>query len=120
MKSQSIKIFRWTLRILSGIFVLFTLFMFLGETLFQNGSLNPKPLSLHDVIQLSMMGIILVGLVLAWKWELWGGIFALAAYIVLAFINPRTLQPSLLLLYPVSAILFIVLWTVSRNAGVTK
>jgi len=110
MKTKSIKIFRWVLRVLSGIFILFFLVMFIGETLD-----STNPLSTNSIIQLSLMGIGLIGLGLAWKWELTGGIIALAAYVVLAIINPDTLQFSLLLLYPATAILFIVLWAISRN-----
>ncbi len=110
MKTKSIKIFRWTLRVLSGIFILFFLVMFIGETLD-----STNPLSTNSIIQLSLGGIGLIGLGLAWKWELTGGIIALAAYFVLAIVNPDTLQFSLLLLYPATAILFIVLWAISRN-----
>ncbi len=116
MKTTSIKIFRWTLRALSGIFILFFLFMFIGETFFQNESFNAKPMNADSIFQLSLMGIGMIGLGLAWKWELTGGIIALAAFVVLAIINPVTLHFSLLLLYPATAILFIVLWAISRNA----
>ena len=110
MKIKSIKIFRWTLRVLSAIFIIFFLFMFIGETLD-----SANPLSTNSIIQLSLMGIGLIGLGLAWKWELIGGIIALVAFVGLAIINPETLHFSLLLLYPATAILFIVLWALSRN-----
>ncbi len=116
MKTVLIKIFRWTLRALSGIFILFFLFMFIGETFFPPESLNAEPMSIYSIIQLSAMGIGLIGLGLAWKWELTGGIIALAAFIGLALINPGSLHFSLLYLYPAVAILFIVLWAISRNA----
>ena len=116
MKTKSIKIFRWTLRTLSGIFILFFLFMFIGETFFPPESLNAEPMSAYSIFQLSAMGIGLIGLGLAWKWELTGGIIALAAFIGLAVINPDTLHFHLLYLYPAVAVLFIVLWAISRNA----
>ena len=103
MKTTSIKTFRWTLRVLSGIFILFFLFMFIGESLDSESS---EPMSANSILQLSVMGIGLIGLGLAWKWELTGGIIALAAYVGLAIINPDTLHFSLLLLYPATAILF--------------
>jgi len=111
MKTTLIKILRWTLRILSGIFILFFLVMFIGETLD-----SANPLSANAILQVSLIGLSLIGLGLAWKWELWGGIIALAAYAGLAILNPDTLHFSLLLLYPATAILFIVLWAISRNA----
>lgn len=116
MKTKSINILRWTIRILSGISILFILFMFIGETFFSPESLNEKPMSTNSIIQLSLMGISLIGLGLAWKWELTGGIIALAAYAVLGIINPGTLNLSLLLIYPAIAILFIAIWAIGRNA----
>lgn len=115
-KSKSIKILRWTLRVLSGIFIAFILFMFIGETFFPPESANSKPLSAESIIQLSIMGISVVGLALAWKWELTGGIISLVAFIALGFINTSVWHPSLLLIYPATAISFIVLWAISRNA----
>ncbi len=111
----SINIFRWILRVLSVIFIVFFLFMFIGETFFQDDSFSPKPMSTNSIIQILLIMIGLAGLALAWKWELTGGIIALAAYIVLAIVNPVVLQPTLLLIYPVVAILFIVLWAISRK-----
>lgn len=115
MKTKLIKIFRWILRGLSGIFILFFLFMFIGETFFTEETMTSEPMSADSIIQLTLMGIGLIGLGLAWKWELTGGIIALAAYVVLAIINPNTPNFSLLLLYPATAILFIVLWVFSKN-----
>ena len=116
MNKTSIKNFRWTLRILSAIFIVFFLLMFIGETFFQDDDLHGKPLSTDAILQLLVMGVGMIGLALAWKWELAGGIIALAAYIGLTIINPEVLQFSLLYLYPATAILFIVLWAISRIA----
>ena len=110
-----IEIFRWTLRALSGIFILFSLFMFIGETLE-----STNPLSTDSIIQLSLGGIGLIGLGLAWKWELMGGIIALASFVAVTIINPKTLSFPLLLIFPATAILFIVLWAISRNTTQKK
>lgn len=115
MKTKSIKIFRWTIRIWSGILILFFLFMFIGETFFPPESLNSQPLSSNAILQLVLFGIIMLGLAIAWKRGLTGGIIALIAYALMAVINPNTLQMSMLLLYPATAILFIVLWAFRRN-----
>ncbi|WP_424498065.1 DUF7670 domain-containing protein [Robiginitalea sp.] len=110
---RKIKIFRWAVRGLSGLLILFSLFMFIGETFFPPESLNPEPLSANSIVQLSLFGIVLLGLGLAWKWELTGGLIALSAFIVLVTVNPNALQFSLLLLYPGTAILFMLLWVIS-------
>jgi hypothetical protein len=115
MRIKSYKELRWILRGLSGLLIVFFLFMFIGESL---GSESSEPMSANSILQLSVMGIGLIGLGLAWKWELTGGIIALAAYVGLAIINPDTLHFPALFLYPATAILFIVLWAISRNATV--
>ncbi|MDX2429672.1 MAG: hypothetical protein QNK35_01990 [Bacteroides sp.] len=115
MTTKSYKELRWILRGFSGLIIVFFLFMFIGETL---DSESGKPLTNNAILQLSVIGIGLIGLGLAWKWELTGGIIALIAFIGLAIINPDTLQPSLLFIYPGTAILFIMLWAISRNTTV--
>jgi peptidoglycan/LPS O-acetylase OafA/YrhL len=114
---HQIKIFRWVLRILSGILIVFFLFMFIGETFFPPESLQKAPLTTMDIIQLGLFGLIMVGLGLAWKWEFTGGLVALMAFIAMAMINPGTLQFSPLLIYPTIAVLFIVLWAMSKRTN---
>ena len=119
MKTKSIKIFRWALRIISGLFIVFFLFMFIGQVFFDGGGESgPKPWTFNEVLQLSVFGIGMIGLILAWKWELMGGVIALVAYIGVTIINPRVMDFSLLYSYPLTAILFIVLWAISRNTTV--
>jgi len=113
MKPKSHNELRWVLRGLSGLIIAFLLFMFIGETWF--GENTGEPLTHNAILQFSITGIGLIGLGLAWKWELTGGIIALAAFAVLAIINPTVLNPSLLLIFPANAILFIVLSAISRN-----
>jgi asparagine N-glycosylation enzyme membrane subunit Stt3 len=113
MRTKSNKELWWITRVLSGLIIAFSLFMFIGETFF--GEKPGEPMSNNAILQLSIGGIGLIGLGLAWKWELTGGIIALVAFIVLAIINPITLQFPLLYIYPVIAILFIVLWAKSRE-----
>ena len=118
MKTLLIKILRWVLRVLSGLIIVFLLLMFIGETFFGE---NPgEPLTTNAILQLSVTGVGLIGLGLAWKWELIGGIISMVAFILLAIINPIVLQYSLVLIWPLTAILFIVLWTISRNTTVKK
>ena len=116
MKTLLIKIFRWILRVLSGLIIVFFLLMFIGETFFGE---NPgNPMTTNAIVQLSVMGIGLIGLGLAWKWDLIGGIIALAAFGLLALINPAVMKPSPLLVFPVTAVLFIVLWAISMKTPV--
>ena len=115
MKTKSYKLLRWILRGLSGLFIGFFLLMFIGENF---GSESGNPLTANAILQLSVTGIGLIGLGLAWKWELIGGIIALVPYVVLAIINPRILLPSPVYIWPFTAVLFIVLWIISRTTTV--
>ncbi len=116
MKPTPIKIFRRTLRIMSAIFIMFFLLMFIGETFFQDEAFNPKPMSANSILQVLLFVFSMIGLVLAWKWELWGGVLTLVALAVLAIVNPNILNFPLLLIYPATALLFIVLWAIDRGS----
>ncbi len=61
------------------------------------------------------MGTCLLGLGLAWKWELIGGIVAFIAFVVLVIINPTVLK-ALMFIFPITAILFIVLGALGRKS----
>ena len=111
MNTKPNKAFRWTLRGLSGLIILFFLLMFIGENF---GSESSKPMTSNDILQLSVLGACMLGLGLAWKWELIGGIIALMSFVVLAIINPSVLNASLMYVLPLIAILFIVLWAIGR------
>jgi hypothetical protein len=92
--------------------------MFIGETFFPPESLNSKPLtalSVKDITQLIFMGIGLVGFVMAWKWELAGGIISLVCYVGLGIINPGIFS-SPFFIYIVTAVLFIAVGIMRRNA----
>ena len=116
MKTTPIKIFRRILRIMSALFIAFFLLMFIGETFFQDEAFKPEPMSANSILQVSLFVVSMIGLALAWKWELWGGILTLVALAVLAIVNPNILSFPLLLIYPLTAILFIVLWAIDRGS----
>ncbi len=70
----------------------------------------------NEIIQLTILGAGLIGLGLAWKWELIGGIITLVCFVVLAGINPTVLQGGpFMFIMPGTAILFIVLWEINRK-----
>lgn len=97
----------------SGLIILFFLFMFIGETFF--GEISEEPMSTNAILQLSVLGVGLIGLGIAWKWELTGGIVSLVAFVVLVIVNPTVLESPLMFVWPLTAILFIVLWAKGRN-----
>ena len=116
MSTNSYKELRWILRGLSGLIIVFSIMMFIGENYFGE---NPgKPLSNSAIIGLSIAGIGLLGLGLAWKWELLGGIIGLIPFFVLAIIDPIILQSPLMFIWPLTAILFIMYWFLNKKTTV--
>jgi len=99
------KIPRIIARVLSAIFVGFALVMFIGETMQSAKRASSAPMTSDTIIQLTLFGIGLLGLVLAWKWELIGGILSLLAFIALFIVNPSALV--MIFIFPANAILFI-------------
>jgi hypothetical protein len=110
MKTKSYKELHWILRGLSGLFIA-------GFVIGENSSapLINNALTNNAILQLSVAGMGMIGLGIAWKWELIGGIVASVAFIGLIIINPSLLDYGLLLIWPITAILFIVLWALRRN-----
>ncbi len=87
-KNAAIMIIRWSARILGFIIAGFLLLMFIGESL-QSGSL---PVSIEPIaaIGLALMGIYVVAMFLALKWEHLGsllGVAALGGFFVILFMG---------------------------------
>ena len=113
VSSDNIELFHWILRVLACVLLLFFLFKFFGILLgtFQTG--NYKPLSTYHPFELMMIFTGGVGLGLALKWELAGGIIALAAYVILGAMGAY--NTVILLLYPLTSVLFIIEWWLNRR-----
>lgn len=107
----------WLTRVLSILIIVFSILMFMGYRVFpEPGEINP--LSTKAIIGFYIVGMGFIGLLLAWKWDLTGAIISLIAFAGLAVIFPMVLIPSPLYIWPVTAILFIVLWKRSRTTTV--
>ena len=108
---RTVKWSRWIVRILSLLFVAFYLFIFIGESLEGRSRPHNPPMATRAVVELATIGVSLLGLLLAWKWELAGGTVALVAFVLASLINH-----GLLVFYPVAiaAILFLTCWWFSR------
>jgi hypothetical protein len=75
---------RWTARIAGTLFALFFLVFLVGE--------GPPPLlklNLQQSLQFLGMAGLVAGLILAWKWEGWGGALSLASFVLLLSIDRR-------------------------------
>ena len=113
MKSTSLNSFRWTLRIMSGFCILFLIFLFVFETFFPPDFFNSKSISDYDNIQIMLVVLGIIGLLIAWKWELLGGIIGIVSFNSLAILNPIILS-SPFLIFIIISIFFIVLGTKNR------
>ena len=117
--AKSIKRFRWMLRVLSGLIILIIIYAFIYNAFFPQGGGEVEPSRIKDLLWVfAPWGLGLIGFGLAWKWELIGGIVALSGFVVWCIDNPSTLQNYFVFIYPIIAILFIVLWAISRNTTV--
>jgi fucose 4-O-acetylase-like acetyltransferase len=99
---------RWGARVLSVLILLFWGF-FIVAHLFGEEQAVPQPLPFSDYIVLTTMGVTLIGLVVAWKWEFVGGAMTLGAIMITALVNWRVLLFPFVLL-PVTAVLFLSSW----------
>lgn len=113
MVKRSYKELRWVLRGFSAVFIAFALLMFFGETF--AGESREDPMKANEILQLAVAGLGLIGLGLAWKWELTGGILSSLVFIALGIINPVVFTFPLLYVWPIVAILFIVLALISKK-----
>jgi hypothetical protein len=108
MKTTStnpMRIPRIVARVMSGIIVGFALLMFIGESIESDKKVNPEPMSIYTIVQLTLFGIGLFCLALAWKWEILGGIISLLAFIAIFIVNPEALLLPMFI-FPANAILF--------------
>lgn len=102
----------WGARILSVPILLFWGW-FLIAHLFGEEGRPSRPLVAKDYAILTGVVVSLVGLAVAWKWELPGAALTLAAVSAGAFVNWRLLTfPGTLI--PVAAVMFLTYWWMSR------
>jgi hypothetical protein len=110
--SLALPVVRWGARILSVAILLFWGW-FLIAHLFSDEGLVARPGVWQDHVGLTALVVSLVGLAIAWKWELAGGVMTLVAVLTGAFINWQVLAfpPAII---PIAGLLFLLCWWMSR------
>ena len=85
---DTIKVVRRTARILSLFLILIVVYFFMAEEVFID---HPRttPLLIGPLV---LGALLLVGLGLAWKWELLGALISLFGFIGVSIINPHVLN----------------------------
>ena len=94
-------IIRWTARTLSLIAIIFHALSFLGDRW-------SGPLLTGDIVRLGLWGIILLGLILAWKWERLGGLIIIGGFVAQASLNADILMMWAFWVAPAIGVLFII------------
>jgi len=102
------KILRWAARILGTLFVLLILVFLVGE-----GPPKPSMLGARDRWMFLALGVMLIGLVLAWKWAGIGGLLAFAGYLLFIAIGKTRTIVSPFLAAGLAACLHLLAWWVS-------
>jgi hypothetical protein len=67
---------RWTARLLAAAMVALVLTLMIGE-----GGFNPRLLRPLEALQMALFVLACTAMLIAWQWELWGGLLSLAAMI---------------------------------------
>jgi hypothetical protein len=104
--TDQIKTLRIIARVISALIVGFALVMFIGEAIQSNERGTGEPLTVDAIFGLTLAGIGLLGLALAWKWEMAGGIICVVAFIVLFIVNADA-QLWPMFIFPANGLLFI-------------
>ena len=109
---QWIKVIRWTARTVSLLYVLLTVSIFAAHQIFRYvPGTEPLP-----VFPLVLGALMVIGLGLAWKWELPGAVISLVAFIGISIVYPNALRESTWYIVPTTAILFLLCWWSGRSA----
>jgi len=102
------KVIRWTARILSVLILAFHVLSFLGEGL-------PSNLPTHDVVNLILWGVVMLGLIIAWKWEGIGGLVIILVSVVQNHFEPMLLSMWAFWIAPFTGVLFLIYWVESKS-----
>ena len=85
---------------------------FIVAHIFGDAAEPSRPLTVRDSVQFAMVVLWLVGLAVAWRWELAGAVVALTAALIGALLNPNAV--ALAAIPAVPALLFLSCWWESR------
>jgi hypothetical protein len=111
---------RWVARILGSILVVFTLLIFVGESM-EKGP-NPQPVSPVIVVIFIIWGIALAGLVVAFWKEGTGGLISIVSFILVYIVNLFNKEASmrgnlfpLIAFFSIPAILYLIYWKLNND-----
>lgn len=100
-------------RILSVIFVCVTLCIIFISAIEVDSNMNPNSIPQNTIIQLFLFGVGLLGLLVAWKWIIAGGIISLLAFVALFLVNMDVVL-WIMIIFPINSIIFITIGVKSK------
>jgi hypothetical protein len=111
LESKSNKVIRRFARYLGLFLILLTLAFAIPELITEQNP-NAEPTRIDIILTGALM---LVGLALAWKWELIGGLISLIGFIGVGILNPDAVKMPMMYLFPITAILFLISWRLGKS-----
>lgn len=106
----STQILRWTARLLGTLLVLFVVVMMVGE-----GVPKPSILTGSERLMFAPLSAMLLGLILAWRWEGIGGALALSGYFLCGVLGPRLTSSPFMAGGAAGCLYLLAWWTSDRS-----
>lgn len=113
---RSAGVVRWSARISGGLLLIFLLFMLIGHLFGDaNGPNGMTFSSSSDAVAFVLFPIcLMIGLVIAYKWEMQGGLLATLSMTALCILRPELLRWSFLALM-IPGMLYLIHWVMIRH-----
>jgi len=110
LENKSTRVLRRIARYLGLFLILLTLIFAFPELIAEHNP-NAEPTKIDIILAGVLM---LVGLGIAWKWELIGGVISLIGFIGVGILKPDAMKMPMLYLFPLAAILFLICWRLGK------
>lgn len=101
---------RWLARILSSLIVLMFLLFIVAHLFVDEKNSSSSGLTTTEAYMFVAVGIMLLGLILAWKWEAAGGLLAIVGYTSFAILEGDFFIAWPFTICLISAVLFLISW----------
>lgn len=111
LENKTTKIIRRIARIIGLLLIVLTLAFAIPSLMS-----DPKPTAEPTPIVKILAGVFMLGgLGLSWKWELIGALISLVGFIGVGILNPDVMKMPMMYLFPLTAILFLICWWLSKS-----
>ena len=116
LEGKTIRIIRRVARIISLLLIVLTLAFAIPSFMS-----DPEQTAESTPFIMILVGVFMLGgLGLAWKWEFIGALISLVGFIGVGIINPDVIKMPMMYLFPLTAILFLICWWLSKSQSIKK